>query len=121
MAPTPNLLQTSTVPGGPGGGTEPSFLGKLGDVAGDVGNFAENHDKTSAAALQTLGSLATQGQQNKRLAAETQLEQIQAQQAQYALERQQAQDAAMNPLRTAIYGRLGQTIMGAPQPTPTGP
>jgi hypothetical protein len=114
---TPDLTQTLRQPTDPRG-----FLGRLAGGAGDLASFAEGHDKTAAAGLNALGSLAGQGAQNRRLASQTNLENIQAQQLQAQIDRQKAQDAAMNPLREAIYGRLGQTIGGAQPntPIPTG-
>jgi hypothetical protein len=121
LSSVPNLLNGGgDVSQPPGKG----FLGSLASGAGNVADWASNHDRTSAAALGALGNLQSVGTENRLRSAQANVQQQQAEQAAYALQRQKAQDLALEPLREAIYGRLGTTINGGGgQPTtpiPTG-
>jgi hypothetical protein len=95
---------TSAVDEGPG------TLGKIGSGIGKVGGWVGDHDKTSAAVLGGLGNLGTAGSQNRLLNAQADIASQTAQQNAYEQKRREAQDLALEPLRQALYGKLGQNL-----------
>ncbi len=113
LAQVPNLTS-----GGGSAGPEDSggFLGKIASGAGNVADWASNHDKTTAAALGAVGNLGAIGTENRLRSAQAGVQEEQARQAAYALQRQQAQDAALEPLRQAVFAKLGS--IGPTTPIP---
>lgn len=99
----PNPTTINTPPVDPRG-----FASKAWDTASSVGGKILDHDKTTAAVLGGLGNLGTMGTQNRQANAQTQLLEQQAKESEYDYNRRKAQDLALEPLRQALYGRLGQ-------------
>lgn len=116
----PHVLPSPAVPDlihGAGQVAPPGEGGILNSI-GKAAGWAGDHDKTSAAVLSGLGNIGTMGAQNRAQNAQAQLLEQQSQQNEYDLNQRKARDLAMEPLRAALYGKLGSlgTSTAAPNP-----
>jgi len=115
-----NKATGAVASGGAGSGGGSGILTKALNAGKSVGKFAGNHDQLSAAALTTLGNVTDPYQHRLEAAEAAGLEGQNATNA-YALQRQKAQDAALEPLREAIYGTLGTRFTQPVSPVAANP
>lgn len=105
--PMPNVPDLTTIAQPP---IDPrGFLSRTLDAGKSTANWLGNHDKTASALLSTAGDVLdpTEEQLNREQARRLRL---QSEADEYELQQRKARDAAMEPLRQALYGSLGSQI-----------
>lgn len=98
----PNLVTNAAPPVDPRG-----FLSKALDTGGNVAEWAGKHDKTTSALLGAAGDALDPTEERLQRAQAAALER-QTGEAEYDYNQRKARDLAMEPLRQALYGKLGQ-------------
>lgn len=87
----------------------PGFFSKALDAGKGVAEWAGNHDKTTSALLSGVGDVLDPTQERLQKAQAQALER-QTAESEYDYNQKKARDLALEPLRQALYGSLGQQV-----------
>lgn len=104
-----NGLPLPSVPNLTSAGPAPGFFSKALDAGKSAASWAGEHDKTTSALLSGVGDALDPNQERLQRAQADALER-QNTETDYDFQQRKARDAAMEPLRQALYGSLGTQI-----------
>jgi hypothetical protein len=89
-----------------------NFIGKVGDQAGSVLDWASDHPNAAAGALKGVGSIMTSGAENRTHNAQADLLEQQANETAYDFERRKMRDAQLAPVWSSLGNTIGNSYAG---------